>query len=316
MSTRRRSASLGGLAVLLATVALTGPAMAQEPPPEDLASELAAARERLAEAARDVARLSAEASAPTLESLQRRLGQPARRAMLGINIDSSEAGVLVTGVSPNGPAAEAGVQTGDLIVAIDGASVVPDEAGSASELLHAQLANVEPGDTVELTLVRDGEPRIVAVQAQPSGAWLSRTWQDFSRDWEDMASGFADVQRRALASVRPDSVTGRLPAVITAIRPFGRWQGLELVELTPSLGAYFGTEEGLLVVRAPEDNALGLVDGDVILAIGSRPPRSPEHAMRIFASFEPGETLEVAIMRQQQRQTLSVALPGQRQGRR
>ena len=51
------------------------------------------------------------------------------------------------------------------------------------------------------------------------------------------------------------------------------------------------------------------MDGDVILDIGGREPNSPEHALRILASFESGESLELAIMRNQDRQTLEVEFP-------
>jgi S1-C subfamily serine protease len=83
---------------------------------------------------------------------------------------------------------------------------------------------------------------------------------------------------------------------------------MELVELTPGLGAYFGTEQGVLVVRAPRDDTLGLEDGDVILEISGRAPMGVGHALRILASFEPGERLELTIMRAQQRRTLEVDL--------
>src|SRR5690606_28082380 len=87
------------------------------------------------------------------------------------------------------------------------------------------------------------------------------------------------------------------------------WRDLDLVPLTPALGEYFGTDKGLLVVRAPQDTTLGLRDGDVILEIGDREPQTPEHAARILASFESGETLTLTIMRRQRRETLEVQIP-------
>jgi hypothetical protein len=58
------------------------------------------------------------------------------------------------------------------------------------------------------------------------------------------------------------------------------------VELTPGLGEYFGTDAGLLVVRAPEGDDIDLRDGDVIPEIGGRIPQSVGHAMRILRSVE------------------------------
>jgi S1-C subfamily serine protease len=88
------------------------------------------------------------------------------------------------------------------------------------------------------------------------------------------------------------------------------WLDMELVELNPELGEYFGAEEGVLVVRGPEeDDALGLKSGDVILQIGDREVRSPEHAMRILRSYEPEEELVLHIIRQKRSQTLTGTVP-------
>ena len=75
------------------------------------------------------------------------------------------------------------------------------------------------------------------------------------------------------------------------------------------LGEYFGVTEGLLVVRAGRAGELGFRDGDVIIDIAGREPQSPEHALRILATFEPGESLQAAIMRQRQRQSLAIRVP-------
>src|SRR6185369_9414341 len=87
------------------------------------------------------------------------------------------------------------------------------------------------------------------------------------------------------------------------------WADLQLATLSSGLGEYFGTNDGLLVVRAPKDSMLALKDGDVILDIAGRKPTSPEHAMRILASFEPGETLRVSVMRHQKRETIEGKVP-------
>src|SRR5690606_24898676 len=87
------------------------------------------------------------------------------------------------------------------------------------------------------------------------------------------------------------------------------WDTMQLVTLTPQLGQYFGTESGILVLRAPADESLGLRDGDVILDIGGRVPTSPEHTMRILDSFVPGETLTLGIMRNGRRETREIVLP-------
>jgi S1-C subfamily serine protease len=84
---------------------------------------------------------------------------------------------------------------------------------------------------------------------------------------------------------------------------------MELVELNEGLGKYFGTDEGLLVVSAPESNALQLEDGDVIKSIDGREPKSVGHAMRILGSYQAGETLELSIMRDKRRKKLEIEMP-------
>ena len=87
------------------------------------------------------------------------------------------------------------------------------------------------------------------------------------------------------------------------------WGDMELVELSEGLGDYFGVDEGVLVVSAPSNEALGFEDGDVILSIGGRKPGDIDHAMRILRSYESGETLEVKITRKRRSQTLKIEVP-------
>jgi hypothetical protein len=87
------------------------------------------------------------------------------------------------------------------------------------------------------------------------------------------------------------------------------FQGLELTKITPKLGAYFGTTQGVLVVQAPENGALKLEDGDVIQAIDGRKPDDGAHALRILRSYKSGEKLVLAVLRQKKPLTLAVTMP-------
>jgi len=79
------------------------------------------------------------------------------RPFLGIGGEPARGGHLVTEVVAGGPAEDAGIAVGDLIVGLDG-----DAVGAGTPLLNRLFA-FEPGDTVELTVERDGEERTVAV---------------------------------------------------------------------------------------------------------------------------------------------------------
>jgi predicted metalloprotease with PDZ domain len=86
-------------------------------------------------------------------------------------------------------------------------------------------------------------------------------------------------------------------------------RALELVPITPKLGQYFGTDKGLLVVKAPPATGAGLEEGDVVLTIGGRTPENSRHAFRILGSYQPGEKVKIEVLRQRKRVTLDVGTP-------
>ena len=69
-----------------------------------------------------------------------------------------EAGALVSRVPPGGPAAAAGVQAGDVIVALG-----DQEVGSIEDLLGA-LRDTEPGQQTSVTVMRDGQRQDLPVR--------------------------------------------------------------------------------------------------------------------------------------------------------
>jgi 2-alkenal reductase len=77
---------------------------------------------------------------------------PLNAALAEANDLPVDAGVYITDVQPNGPAAEAGLEAQDIITAIDGTEISQDQ--SLATILQE---NYQPGDTVQLTIVRDGE---------------------------------------------------------------------------------------------------------------------------------------------------------------
>lgn len=241
--------------------------------------QLADAQRRLEEAAREVAELSATVHGPVIEEVRRiRIGGPGPgRAVLGVNIDDAGTGggVRVMSVSPGGPAAEAGVRAGDRIVVINGRQV------DTGRDLIANMRTVEPGEKVNLELQRDGRPVKVTVVAKRSEEMM-------------FMAGPGHMEH------------GMPPMPHFLVGPFG---DAEFVEMTPALGRYFGTDKGLLVVQAPRAAGADLEEGDVILAIGGREPQNAGHAMRILGSYQPGETVEIRVLRQRKERTVRMTVP-------
>jgi C-terminal processing protease CtpA/Prc len=245
--------------------------------------ELAAARERLEQAAREVAALSQKMAGEDV--LRYRVGAGARRPMLGVQLGEGrpQGGVRVTTVSPGGPAAVAGLKAGDVIVSVNGQKT--KDARDVAERVRA----LEPGAEAKLDVERDGrvQPIVVVTRAmEPRVVVMTRQGLDG-----------APVP---MPEVMP------LPMEFERFRP---WGDLELATLTKDLGRYFGAERGVLVVKAPADGRLPLRDGDVITTIDGRAPQSGSHALRILRSYQPGEKATLQILRDRRAQKLEVTMP-------
>ena len=263
------------------------------------AAQMREAEERLAEAARQIAELSTN-NLPAIIDIERRIHMGGR-AVLGITIggddgDGPVEGVTVRGVSPGGAAADAGLQSGDIITAVNDESMTADDDEQANAKLIEFMSGVEEGDVLDVEYLRNGKQTSVEVRPR-----------------ESSMLAFAFGPGRQDYSVR---VTPNMPNF--DVRKFAwvsdgsGWGHMEMVSLTERLGKYFGTEKGLLVVRAPDDENLKLEDGDVIQSIDGREPKSVSHAMRILGSYQSGEQLELQIMRDKRRQTLKIEMPDNR----
>jgi C-terminal processing protease CtpA/Prc len=258
-------------------------------------AKLEEARARLDKAAREVAELSSQLGANARHEVRFIAGGPPR-AVLGIQVDprSDEKGVRVLGVSPGGPAAEAGLRDTDLIIALDGVATTgadPDRA------LIAQMRTVKPEQKVKVKVVRDGKNKDLVVVARPM-AFDERVFNVHMPDGA-MGGSFGNMPNMP-----------NMP-MVQRFRTFfpGEFGGMELASITPKLGAYFGVTEGVLVVQAPENDAFKLEDGDVLQTIDGRKPEDGGHALRILRSYKSGEKLNITVLRQRKPMTLAVTMP-------
>ena len=194
-----------------------------------------------------------------------------RRPRLGISVSDvtavdaeayrlpSISGAEVNTVEPGSPAANAGLQIGDVIVAVDGTS-----SSDASELTTG-LARRQPGDQVRLTVVRGGARRDVSVR-------------------------LGEFQRPAAAGVQtpPGANAGgaTLGLQLQSLTP----------ELRSRLG--ISGSDGVVITGVQPASAAataGLRAGQVVLQINGQAVRSVEDARRIAGTLRPGSVASVRV---------------------
>ena len=230
-----------------------------------------------------------------------------RRARLGLKVnlrarETDSIGAFVDAVTPNGPAAKAGVRSGDIITKVDqksvltgGEAVTQDARQSSPGLRLIELAAaLEPNDTISLeyrrgrerktvTLVTTDEPNIL-IRGRPDGRSFAFRYAPDGR-----------VEGR----MGPDEIFGGMPFLYGS--PLA---DLELAPLNPDLGQYFGTDTGVLVISVPAESRLGFKGGDVVLSVDGRKAESPSHLLRILRSYGDTEGFKAEVLRNRKRVTI------------
>ena len=159
-------------------------------------------------------------------------------------------GVFLDTVTPDGPAAMAGMRSQDVIVEFDGERV-------RSVRQFTRLVRETPSTrSVRAVVMRDGKRTEVSVTP-------------------------AEAQSLDVA-IDADRIRREVEEMTARIRPFEGFEfplmwptrlGVSVHELTPELAAYFGTRDGVLVASVTADSPAaksGLKAGDVITAVDGR----------------------------------------------
>jgi S1-C subfamily serine protease len=284
------------LALTLSAAAVCGHA-ADEPAADSksrdqLEHQIQHAQERLEQAAHEVAELSMKLDGKNMQSYQFFSGSP--RPTLGIRVrrppgTDETNGVVVVSVSPGGPADVAGLKANDVITTFDGKTLHSETGHPAQQELLTLTREAKTDKPVVIEIKRDGKTQQLQVTPKSTTGFLEMPEPPQPPellDLEGLNHMFIGRDRSGIGSA-------------------------ELLDLTPGLGSYFGTDKGLLVVRAPHDERFKLLEGDVILDIDGRVPESASHAMQILNSYRRGEKLRLHIMRQQKRMELPIEIPAE-----
>jgi C-terminal processing protease CtpA/Prc len=262
------------------------------------------AERQIREAARQLAKLGVDRR---IIDIDKRVVLFDDRARLGVVLRSDSdpktdsIGAYIQALTPGSPAEEAGLRPGDIITKFNGHSLAAgkgeeDDEKSAPAARLAELAHsLKDGDKVALEYRRgDTTATATLVARRLLGPRIKIL---------GAPEGVIEI---------PDV---EIPNIDFDLSKLGRpWRNIDLVAMNPELGEYFGTSDGILVVRVPKNDPLKLKGGDVILRIGSRSPTSPTQAMRILRTYEPGENVALEVLRKHQKITISVQMPPRRTG--
>lgn len=302
----------------------TAPAAAREDREartESARAELAELRAQMKELSSRMTRLSTELGdvGPRAYAL-RYLGDP-DRAVIGVVLGPEPKGARISAVTPDGPAARAGLRDGDVIVAVDGKRLA--NAGDPEKGLREArqlLGELKDRQEVRIAYERGGK-------AQPEITLKAARREAYN--WPQVVIGDADVvrmqdldkglreqverAREAAAAIDVERIgidvaraTAGAQAAMRRVMP---WWGLNLVPLNPELGRYFGAERGALVVSAAEASPSGLRGGDVITEVAGERVDDPGDALRALRDQPAGKDIPFKVLRERKTLTLNVKAP-------
>ena len=181
------------------------------------------------------------------------------------------AGAIITEVLPDSPAEQAGLQEGDVVVAVDNQRVGP--AGNLARL----IGQYEPGDRLTLTVRRgDEEARELRVK--------------LGEHPDDPAVPYLGVR------YQPALTQGMM---LREILPHGEQGMRRLEELPIPLPGNLG-RSGVMVMsvteRSPADNA-GLQHGDLIVSLDGEPMGGAQALSEAIATRQPGDRVVLGVIR-------------------
>jgi S1-C subfamily serine protease len=204
------------------------------------------------------------------------LGERLDRAYLGlapcggwageVSVHVRGPGSLIVEVMPDSPAESAGLEVGDVILAVDGQRLGPED-------LADLIAGYAPGDAVTLLVGRPGEE---------SG----EVTVELGQHPEDEDAAYLGV--RYVPFPRLGALRAGDPSLAFEFDDLP----LDLLE-----GEF---EQGVVIRRVLDDSpasASGLQQGDVITAIDGEAVESPQALREAIAEREPGDTIALTVYR-------------------
>lgn len=327
---KRATPVLAALSLAIA-MATAFPAAAQDMPAAPTAAERKAldeARRKLDEATKAYAELAAKHGTQSL----------LRKPVIGVVLaPDTTSGVRVVAVTPGGAADDAGLKSGDRLVAIDGATISAATPEARVERARAAIAKHDEKSKVQLRYIRDGKEKTVVVTPKAGDRLMfigdvGRYERVIAQQHREAARQAAEQTRAAIPAARraerearrAAEEAARVAAIAPEVRreiirltPDGdfpvladalRWNGLNLATVDADLGKYFGTDKGVLVLSTgPELD--GLKAGDVIRSVAGEDVDSPREVMEALRGRKAGSKVDVGYLRDRKTGTALVTVP-------
>ncbi len=198
-------------------------------------------------------------------------------------------GVVIEDVEADGPAQKAGFKAGDIVTDYDG-----ERVRSTRQFIRL-VQETADGRPVAASVMRDGQ----RMRSRSSHGREARSSSATARKTRVPAGAEGHAACRSSRRLIPPKFD------VFVAGPPGAL-GLSVDELTPQLGEYFGTKEGVLVktVGQLEASRAGVKAGDVITSVNGGTVASAVDLRRRAQRLEDGDEFTLAIVRDKKPMTL------------
>ena len=236
------------------------------------------------------------------------------RACLGVGVDAQQQpgqhnGVAIQEVEANSPAAQAGLQKGDVITRVGNRRV----EGFAD--LASAITRHQPGEQVKIGVQRQGQERNVNVTLSQRGRQSGREMEqarrqeegsDQNRDFQRLQHGLEQLENR-LGEVQRQDQFGR--------QGRSAFLGVQTRELTQEARNQQGirAEQGVIVTDVEPGSAAadaGLREGDVITRVDGQNIANPRQLRQAVQRAGVGQQINMEVQRGNRQQELTARLEG------
>jgi hypothetical protein len=187
-------------------------------------------------------------------------------------------GVVIVAIDEEGPAAQAGITRGDILLTVNDVEI------NSAAALYGVVTNAAPGDEVTLVVQHGDETRTITLTLGQNGdrAYLGVQVVD--------PPGAVAVEVVAPAVPVGPGVAEEVVTATTTVTISD--------DVTSETVVHFGP--GLIVAEVLADGpaaAAGLVAGDLILAVDGQPVALPEELLKVIQGYSPGDMVTLTVQK-------------------